>query len=483
MQSVPRYATFSCNLKLKNMTVITRFAPAPTGYLHIGSARTALFNWLFSRHHGGKFLLRIEDTDRERSTQQAIDAIINSMKWLELNWDDDIVYQFSRSARHAEFAQKLLEAGKAYYCYCSQEELTEMREKASKAGQQPRYDGRWRDRDPKDAPPGIKPVIRLKAPQTGQTTIEDHVRGIVTVNNEQLDDFVLLRSDGTPTYMLSVVVDDHDMNISHIIRGEDHLTNTFRQKHLYEALGWTLPEVCHIPLIHGPDGAKLSKRHGALGVEAYKDMGMLPEAMCNYLLRLGWSHGDDEIISRNQAIEWFTLNNIGKAPARLDMDKLLHVNAHYLRQTDNQTLISQIDPMLTEKLGRELTPRDHEKLLAGLDGLKERAQDLNTLADNAMIYCQTPPYPFDEKAEKVLTPESKAVLTKVLEMLSTHQDWSEEALETALRQLGDSLELKFGAIAQPLRAALTGRAVSPGIFEIMRILGPEETLERLRYVL
>lgn len=465
------------------MTVITRFAPAPTGFLHIGSARTALFNWLFSRHHNGKFLLRIEDTDRERSTQQAIDAIINSLKWLDLNWDDDIVFQFSRSDRHAEFARQLLAEGKAYYCYCSVDELGEMREKARLAGQQPRYDGRWRDRDPKDAPAGIQPVVRLKAPQTGQTTVQDHVRDTVSVNNEQLDDFVLLRSDGTPTYMLSVVVDDHDMAITHIIRGDDHLTNTFRQKHLYEALGWTLPEVCHIPLIHGPDGAKLSKRHGALGVEAYKDMGILPQAMCNYLLRLGWSHGDDEIISRAQAIDWFSLDHIGKSPARFDMNKLLHVNAHYLRHTDDQTLIKDIEPLLTEKLSRPLTNRDREKLQAGLTGLKERAQDLNTLAENALIYCQTPPYPFDEKAEKLLTPENLEILRKVHKMLATHRDWSQESLEAALRQLSESLEIKLGSIAQPLRAALTGRAVSPGIFEIMHILGLEETLDRLHFVL
>lgn len=465
------------------MTVVTRFAPAPTGFLHIGSARTALFNWLFSRHHKGKFLLRIEDTDRERSTQQAIDAIINSLKWLGLDWDDDIVFQFSRSARHAEFARQLLAEGKAYHCYCSIDELGEMRENARLAGQQPRYDGRWRDRDPKDAPPGIQPVVRLKAPQSGQTTVQDHVRGTVSVNNEQLDDFVLLRSDGTPTYMLSVVVDDHDMSITHIIRGEDHLTNTFRQKHLYEALGWTLPEVCHIPLIHGPDGAKLSKRHGALGVEAYKDMGILPEAMCNYLLRLGWSHGDDEIISRLQAIDWFSLDHVGKSPARFDMDKLLHVNAHYLRQTDDETLITLIEPQLEEKLKRKLTSRDREKLQAGLVGLKERAQDLNTLAENALIYCQTPPYAFDEKAQKVLTPESLETLKKVYKMLATHRDWSQAGLEDALRQLSESLELKLGAIAQPLRAALTGRAISPGIFEIMHILGQEETLERLQFVL
>jgi glutamyl-tRNA synthetase len=465
------------------MTVVTRFAPAPTGFLHIGGARTALFNWLFSKHNKGKFLLRIEDTDRERSTQQAIDAIINSLKWLELNWDDDIVFQFSRSDRHAEFARRLLAEGKAYYCYCSVDELEEMRENARLAGQQPRYDGRWRDRDPKDAPPGIKPVIRLKAPQTGQTTVNDHVRGTVSVSNEQLDDFVLLRSDGTPTYMLSVVVDDHDMGITHIIRGEDHLTNTFRQKHLYDALGWTLPEVCHIPLIHGPDGTKLSKRHGALGVEAYKDMGVLPEAMCNYLLRLGWSHGDDEIITRKQAIDWFSLDHIGKSPARFDMTKLLHINAYYLRHMDDKHLLTSIKPKLEEKLNRTLTDRDLEKLQAGLAGLKERAQDLNTLADNAMIYCQTPPYPFDEKAQKVLTPESLEALKKVYKMLATHRDWSQVGLEDALRKMADSLDFKLGALAQPLRAALTGRAISPGIFEIMHILGHEETLERLQFVL
>lgn len=465
------------------MTVVTRFAPAPTGFLHIGGARTALFNWLFARHHGGKFCLRIEDTDRERSTQQAIDAIINSMQWLELNWDGEILFQFSRSDRHAEFAKKLLAEGKAYYCYCSIEELEQMREQARLEGRQPRYDGRWRDRDSAEAPAGAKPVIRLKAPQHGVTTVQDHVQGEVSVSNEQLDDFVLLRADGTPTYMLSVVVDDHDMGITHIIRGDDHLTNTFRQKHLYDALGWEIPDVCHIPLIHGPDGTKLSKRHGALGVEAYRDMGILPDALCNYLLRLGWSHGDDEIISRAQATEWFTLRNIGKSPSRFDMDKLLHVNAHYLRQRDNETLLQLVSPILSAKLERPLTLRDDEKLLAGMNGLKERAKDLNELATNAMIYCQGLPYGFDEKAQKLLTKEAQEMIKKVHKLLATHRDWTEPGLEAALRQLADSHQLKLGAVAQPMRAALTGHVVSPSIFEIMHILGQEETLARLEFVI
>jgi glutamyl-tRNA synthetase len=417
------------------MTVVTRFAPAPTGFLHIGSARTALFNWLFTRHHKGTFRLRIEDTDRERSTQKAIDAIVDSLKWLGITWDEAIVYQFSRSKRHIEVAQELLAQGKAYYCYCSIEELEEMRTQARLSGKQPRYDGRWRDRDPAEAPTGVKPVVRLKAPQEGSTTIQDHVRGTVSVNNEQLDDFVLLRADGTPTYMISVVVDDHDMEISHIIRGDDHLTNTFRQKHLYDALGWTLPEVCHIPLIHGPDGAKLSKRHGALGVEAYREMGILPEAMCNYLLRLGWSHGDDEIISQDQAIEWFTLESIGKSPARFDMDKLLHVNAHYLRQRQDADLLSLIESRLAERLHRELFPRDKEKVLAGMPGLKERAKDLNELADHALIYCMTSPYVLDEKAQKLLTPDAHSLLSIAYKTLASHQDWSSEALEAGLRRL------------------------------------------------
>lgn len=465
------------------MTIVTRFAPSPTGFLHIGGARTALFNWLLARHYGGKFLLRIEDTDRKRFTQEAVDAILDSMKWLGLDWDGDVVHQFSRAARHKEMAEKLLADGKAYHCYCSPEELDEMREKARAEKRAPGYDGRWRDRDPSEAPEGVKPVVRLKTPQEGGTTIADDVQGSVTVQNDQLDDLILLRADGTPTYMLSVVVDDHDMGVTHIMRGDDHLTNSFRQKQIYEAFGWEMPELCHVPLIHGADGSKLSKRHGALGVEAYQDMGILPEALCNYLLRLGWSHGDDEIISRQQATEWFTTKNIGKSPARFDMDKLLNLNSHYIRHHDNQGLLTLIQSSVETLLGRDLKDFEKERLLKGMDGLKERAKDLNDLAQSALIYADIIPYEFDEKAKSFVGEDSKDILTAMHKALSDLTSWEDDVVEGELRKLADSLELKFGKIAQPLRASLTGRTVSPGIFEIMSTLGQKETVDRLKFVI
>jgi glutamyl-tRNA synthetase len=464
------------------MTVVTRFAPSPTGYLHVGSARTALFNWLFARHHGGKFLLRIEDTDRARSTQPAIDAIIEGMKWLGLIWDDDIVFQFSRADRHKAYAEQLLKEGKAYYCYCSPEELEAMRELARAEGRPPRYDGRWRDKDPSEAPAGVKPVIRLKTPQEGATTLIDHVQGEVTVQNNQFDDLILLRADGTPTYMLSVVVDDHEMGISHIIRGDDHFTNSFRQKHLYQALGWDMPDLTHIPLIHGPDGAKLSKRHGALGIEAYRDMGILPEAMCNYLLRLGWSHGDDEIIPLNKAIEWFTLDSIGKSPARFDLVKLMNLNGHYIRERSTEQLCPLIVPLLAKIIGRDLKEHEQHRIAAGMTGLKERAKDLNELANLAWIYTDTIPYPFAPEAEKHLTDEALTLLQDLLPVLEGQEQWQEAALEITLRAFADRKDLKFGKVAQPLRAALTGRPISPGLFEIMAVLGKQETLNRLNYI-
>lgn len=467
----------------EKMTVVTRFAPSPTGFLHIGGARTAYFNWLFAKHHGGKFLLRVEDTDRERSTQEAIDAIIDGMKWLGLDWDGDVIYQYARADRHREVALKLLAEGKAYYCYCTPEELAQMRETALQEKRQPRYDGRWRDRDPSQAPQGVKPSIRLKVPQEGVTALMDHVQGQVVVQNNQIDDFVLLRGDGNPTYMLSVVVDDHDMNVTHIIRGDDHLTNSFRQYHLYHAMGWTMPELTHIPLIHGPDGAKLSKRHGALGVDAYRDMGLLPDGLCNYLLRLGWSHGDDEIISRKQAVSWFSLDSLGRSPSRFDMQKMLFVNAHYLRATPNEELIPLIAPKLEELLNRPLHAQDHAKLLKGLDGLKERSKDLNELANQGLLYTQGIPYAFDEKASGILTDEAKGILRPLPALLGALTNWDQATLESALRAHGDTQTLKFGQIAQPLRAALTGRAVSPGIFEIMEIIGQKETLDRLNFVI
>jgi glutamyl-tRNA synthetase len=355
------------------MSVVVRFAPSPTGFLHIGGARTALFNWLFARHHGGKFLLRIEDTDRQRSSKEAIDAIVDGLSWLELGWDGKIVLQSERAHRHAEIARQLLAAGHAYYCYCTPEELEAMRARQRAESRNVGYDGTWRDRDPREAPPGVKPAIRLKAPRDGETVIEDHVQGVVTKSNTELDDLIILRSDGTPTYNLSVVVDDHDMGITHVIRGDDHLNNAFRQAQIYRALDWDLPEFAHVPLIHGPDGAKLSKRHGALGVDAYREMGYLPEALRNYLLRLGWSHGDAEIVPTAQAIEWFGLDAIGRSPARFDFAKLASVNSHYLRETAPLRVVSLMVPRLERALGRALDQGDHARLLAALPGLKTRA--------------------------------------------------------------------------------------------------------------
>lgn len=457
------------------MSVVTRFAPSPTGFLHIGSARTALFNWLFARHHGGKFLLRIEDTDRERSTQEAIDAIHDSMKWLQLDHDEDVYLQSNFAERHAQIAYELLEKGSAYKCYCTTTELDEMREKAIAEKRSPRYDGRCRDREPSDLPF----TIRFKAPTQGSTTLHDLVQGDVTVQNDQLDDMVLLRADGTPTYMLSVVVDDHDMAITHIIRGDDHLTNAFRQYHLYRAMGWDVPQFSHIPLIHGPDGAKMSKRHGALGAEAYRDMGILPEAMCNYLLRLGWGHGDDEIISRPQAIEWFDGTGIGKSPARFDVVKLMNLNSHYLRELENADLVERITPELHRR-GFPLTPPQKELLLKAMTGLKIRAKNLLELVDNSLFYIQPLPIIMDEKAVEIMTPENKDVLHLFAKEVASHEDWTEPALEDFARSFAERHNVKLGKLAQPLRAALTGKTVSPSVFDIMAVLGKAATLERFQ---
>jgi len=464
------------------MTVVTRFAPSPTGFLHIGGARTALFNWLYARSKGGKFLLRIEDTDRERSTDAAIEAILAGLQWLGLDWDEEPVFQFSRRERHAEIAQQLLDQGKAYYCYASKEELQEMRDTARAEGRAPGYDGRWRDRDPSEAPAGIDPVIRFKSPNDGATVIEDSVQGTVTIQNEQLDDLILLRADGTPTYMLSVVVDDYDMGITHIIRGDDHLTNAARQIQLYTALGWDVPNMSHIPLIHGPDGAKLSKRHGALGVEAYRDMGYLPEALRNYLLRLGWSHGDDEIISTEQAIEWFSLENIGKSASRFDFDKLENLNGTYIRQADDAYLTGLIMPLLAEKAARPMRDFDAQLVQNAMNGLKERAKSVISLADSAAFLIAERPLSMDEKAEKLLNDDSKQVLQRLASRLEVLSEWNIDQIEAAIREAAESEDLKLGKIAQPLRAALTGTTVSPGIFEVLEVLGKEESIGRIKDV-
>jgi glutamyl-tRNA synthetase len=460
------------------MSIVVRFAPSPTGFLHIGGARTALFNWLFARHHGGKFLLRIEDTDRQRSTKEAIDAIVDGLSWLELDWDGKIVLQSERAHRHAEIARQLLAAGHAYYCYCTPEELEAMRARQRAESRNVGYDGTWRDRDPREAPPGIKPAIRLKAPRDGETVIEDHVQGVVTKSNAELDDLIILRSDGTPTYNLSVVVDDHDMGITHVIRGDDHLNNAFRQAQIYRALDWDLPEFAHVPLIHGPDGAKLSKRHGALGVDAYREMGYLPEALRNYLLRLGWSHGDAEIVPTAQAIQWFGLDAIGRSPARFDFAKLASVNSHYLRETAPLRLVSLIVPRLERALSRTLDQGDHARLLAALPGLKTRAKTLAELADVARFYVERRPIPMDDKARALLDEGVRRRLASLAEALRA-EPWTAAALEARVRDFAEAQGQKLGVAAQPLRAALTGATASPPIFEVMEVLGRDETLGRI----
>ncbi len=459
---------------------VTRFAPSPTGFLHIGGARTALFNWLYAQHHGGKFHLRIEDTDRARSTQEAIDAILEGLRWLGLDWDDDPVFQFSQRERHAEVARQLLKDGHAYYCYASVEELAEMREKARAEGKLMGYDGRWRDRDPADAPANVKPVIRFKSPNEGETVIEDEVQGQVRFPNQQLDDMILLRADGTPTYMLSVVVDDHDMGITHVIRGDDHLTNAARQSQLYKALGWHEPVFAHIPLIHGADGQKLSKRHGALGVEAYRDMGYLPEALRNYLLRLGWGHGDDEVISTEQAIEWFSLKGVGRSPSRFDFAKLENLNALYIREADDTRLAALVAPQIDRAIGRPLEKDEYTLLQAAMPGLKMRAKTLNELAAAAVFYFLGRPLNLNEAAVKLLGDDSRKLLDKLAAVLEGHEDWQAGPLEEAIKTFSESEELKLGKVAQPLRAALTGSNISPGIFDVLYLLGKEEALGRIK---
>lgn len=464
--------------------VVTRFAPSPTGFLHIGGGRTALFNWLYAKRFGGKMMLRIEDTDRERSTDAAIAAIIDGLQWLGLEWDGDIVYQFSRAARHREVAEKLLAEGKAYYCYATPQELEEMREKARADGRPMRYDGRWRDRDPKEAPDGLKPVIRLKAPQEGETIVNDQVQGRVVWQNKDLDDLVLLRSDGTPTYMLAVVVDDYDMSVTHIIRGDDHLTNAARQTQIYQAAGWDVPVMAHIPLIHGPDGAKLSKRHGALGVEAYRALGYLPAALRNYLVRLGWSHGDQEFFSTEEMIAAFNLDGIGRSPARFDFAKLENINGHYMRAASDADLVAAIETILPEVAQAHgaplaLDPALRAKFIAAMPGLKERAKTLVELLDSAYYLYATRPLKPDAKAESLLDETARKRMVALADILKALPEWTIEATEAAVRSYAEAEGAKLGQIAQPLRAALTGRGTSPPIFDVMVVIGKEETLARL----
>ncbi len=465
-------------------SVVTRFAPSPTGFLHIGGARTALFNWLYAKGRDGKMLLRIEDTDRSRSTTEAIDAILDGMKWLGLDWDDEPVFQHKNASRHQEIANQLLAQGKAYHCYCSKEELTKMREDARAAGKPPGYDGMWRDRDPSLAPDDVKPVVRFKGPIEGNTIIKDEVQGDVTFANKELDDLILLRSDGSPTYMLSVIVDDHDMGITHIIRGDDHLTNAARQAQIYEALGWQPPSFSHIPLIHGADGAKLSKRHGALGVEAYRAMGYLPAALRNYLVRLGWSHGDDEIFSTEQMIELFGLENIGRSAARFDFSKLENLNGQYIRNSDDKDLIDAIKRSIgefegCEDLASSLEDDDWSRFEIAMPGLKERAKTLVELVNSARYLFAKRPLSFDKKATKLLNDEAISTLKGLAVDFEEIADWNVEAIEQCVRDFADKNDLKLGKIAQPLRAALTGCTVSPGIFDVLFVLGKQEALGRL----
>ena len=451
--------------------VVTRFAPSPTGFLHIGGARTALFNWLFARHHGGRFLLRIEDTDKARSTQPAIEAILDGMRWLGLDWDGHEYFQSQFWARHAEVAHQLLERGQAYHCWMSQDELAAQREQA-KAERKPfRIDSPWRDSSEEGEGPA---VIRLKSPREGETAIDDQVQGKVTVQNAELDDFILLRSDGSPTYMLAVVVDDHDMGVTHVIRGDDHLNNAFRQLAIIRAIGWPEPTYAHVPLIHGQDGAKLSKRHGALGVENYRDeLGILPEALFNYLLRLGWGHGDDEIIGQAQAVEWFSLDHVGKSPSRFDLKKLEHLNGHYIRESDDGRLAELVAP----KLG--LNAEQSQLLVKAMPELKARAHDLNQLGDGARFLFASRPLEMEDGAAALLTPEARALLAAAHRELGAVSDWTAEELEAAVRRVADGAGLKLGKLAQPLRAALTGRTTSPGIFDVLALLGQGESLARI----
>ncbi|MEJ6593939.1 glutamate--tRNA ligase [Parasphingorhabdus sp.] len=459
--------------------VVTRFAPSPTGFLHVGGARTAMFNWLFARHHGGKALLRIEDTDQARSTQEAIDAILEGLEWLGLDWDYEPVFQSERAARHAEVAHILLTSGNAYKCFATPEELTAMRELQRAEKKPMRYDGRWRDRDPSEAREGAPFVIRLKTEISGKVTISDMVQSDVSVQNSEIDDFILLRSDGSPTYMLAVVVDDHDMGVTHLIRGDDHLNNAFRQLALIRAMGWAEPVYAHIPLIHGNDGAKLSKRHGALGIESYREMGILPDAMFNYLLRLGWGHGDDEIISRAQAIEWFALEGVGKSPSRFDMKKLQNLNGHYMREADDADLVRLAAPWIEQDLGQSLSASDSKLLGQAMPVLKNRAKNLIELTESSLFLIKKRPLGLDERSENLLDRDARSLLKSIHLGLTDLEDWTLEATEEVIKAIAESAELGLGKLAQPMRAALTGSTSSPGIFDVLILLGKEESLGRL----
>ena len=481
------------------MTVRTRFAPSPTGYLHIGGVRTALFNYLFARHHGGQYLLRIEDTDKARNSAEAMQAILDGLAWVGLSPDEPPLFQSTRAARHAEVAHQMVAAGRAYHCYCTAEELKAMREAAVAAGRSPRYDGRWRDRDPAEAPPGVAPAIRLKAPREGETIVEDLVQGIVRVANAEMDDLIILRSDGTPTYLHAVVVDDHDMAITHVIRGDDHLTNTFRQVQIFNAMDWALPRFAHIPLIHGADGAKLSKRHGAVSALELKEQGYLPEAVCNYLLRLGWAHGDDEILSRDEAIGLFDLDGVGRGAARMDYAKLSHVNGVWIRRAGDERLTTMVLEGLAGK--QAITPeRAHDPIIvarihAAMPALKERAKTVLELENSArpftkMVFEETmaegltiaDTIEIEAKAAALLTGEAKRMLAGLAGELDG-TEFTQSAIDAALRGFAERNGLKLGQVAQPLRVALTGSTTSPGIDVMLLALGKGETLARIAAVI
>ncbi len=461
------------------MSVLCRFAPSPTGTLHIGGARTALFNHYFARRMGGKMLLRIEDTDRERSTDAAVRAILDGLSWLGIPWAGEPVFQFARQARHAEVVAEMLSLNMAYRCYASPQELEAMRAEQKEMGLPQRYDGRWRDRNEAEAPAGVRPVIRLKAPQSGETLIKDLVMGEITVQNSQMDDLVLLRADGTPTYMLAVVVDDYDMGITHVIRGDDHLTNMFRQVQIFNAMGWRVPEFAHVPMILGPDGTKLSKRHGAMGIEAYRDMGYLPEALRNYLLRLGWGHGDTEIVSDEEAVALFSLDGVGRSPARFDFTKLASVNAHYIRAREDSELAALVAPMLEAKLNQSLTEAQRQLLEQAMPDLKQRAKTLQEIAESALFFFAQGPLIFSEAALKILDEAGCKALIELYPVLAKIEEFSATAIEQTVRHSAEQAGQKLGNFAQPLRAALSGNTVSPPIFAVAALLGRQETLRRL----
>ena len=465
------------------MKTVTRFAPSPTGNLHIGSARTALFNWLFAKNTKGKFLLRIEDTDKVRSTKESIKKILDGLKWLDLKWNDEIIYQSLNQLRHKQVTEQLLEKGLAYKCFCSEEDLNKMREEAKILKKPFRYNRMWREKDPKDAPQNIEPVIRIKAPIKGESVIDDIIQGTIKVSNEEMDDFIIMRSDGTPTYMLSVVVDDYDMNVTHIVRGHDHLTNTFRQNIIYEAMKWDKPITAHIPLIHGPDGSKISKRHGAIDVEEYKNKGILPNALINYMLRLGWSHGDDEIISLENAIKWFSLEKIGKSPAKFDNNKLISINSHYIKELNNNRIILFLENYYDKKYKIKLDKISIDRLTLGLDDIKSRSRDLIQLAEMSLFYCSKFPLSISKKAQKYIKKVDKTVFKDLLIVLENiENDFKKQKIEEIMSKFLTEKGLKLSDIIQYIRALLTGLDVSPRIYDVMEILGYNEVKNRINKI-